>query len=129
MTRFDADADDSRIALVADTVSAHRERGSDFCTLELDPDDGEDELPPWIQIAGTELNLDVTDAEYERLTTLLDRFPALTVSRTTSPDLAEGTNVRIEARTDPERIGQFVDRLFVEVYDRPEGYRLWAVEI
>lgn len=38
MTRFDADTEAARIELVADTVAAHRDRDSQFCTLEAAAD-------------------------------------------------------------------------------------------
>lgn len=44
MTRFDADTSSERRKLFADAITAHRNRGSRFCTIELDydVDDGAD---------------------------------------------------------------------------------------
>jgi len=77
MTRFDATAADARQALFAATVAAHRERGSEFCTLEPDetPPGSDDELVPWIQFGGTTVALDCTDSELERLKALLGEYP------------------------------------------------------
>jgi len=121
VTRFDADTDADRIELVADAIAAHRERDSAFCTLEA-------------QFADGTLNLDCTDDELDRLATLVSRFGAFTIEeRETVPaESAEedpGTNVRIDARADDERVGQFVDAVFQEVYDLPAEFRLWAVEV
>ena len=136
MTRFDADTDADRIELVADAIAAHRERDSAFCTLEADEDPSGDPefLPPWVQFADGTLNLDCTDDELDRLATLVSRFGAFTIEeRETVPaESAEedpGTNVRIDARADDERVGQFVDAVFQEVYDLPAEFRLWAVEV
>jgi len=47
-------------------------------TVDVDPDSdttGGGEVPPWIQLAGTELILDCTDAELDLLKDLLGEFP------------------------------------------------------
>ncbi|MDL0130221.1 hypothetical protein PNP59_04620 [Halobacterium salinarum] len=136
MTRFDADTEAARIELVADTVAAHRDRDSQFCTLEAaaDASDTPESLPPWVQFADGTLNLDCTDGELEALHTTLSRYGAFTIAdRTTvEPDTAEespGTNVRIDARADDDRVGQFVDTVFEAVYGLPADFELWAVEI
>ncbi|MXR21305.1 hypothetical protein [Halobacterium bonnevillei] len=131
MTRFDADATAERIALVADAIAAHRDRESAFCTLEADSDPGDDPdfLPPWVQFADGTLNLDCTDEELDALSTVLSGFGAFTITSRESIEDAPGTNVRVDARADDERTGQFVDAVFREVYGLPEDFRLWAVEI
>ncbi|WP_458187488.1 hypothetical protein [Haladaptatus sp. NG-WS-4] len=139
MSRFSAGTPEERQKLVADTITAHRERGSAFCTLlaEFDPEsDGAneeetdvEEAPPWVQFGDRTLNLDCTDAELERLKTLLDEFPAFKIEGLHSPEEADGTNVRVNAKADVNRIGQFVERTFREVYGRPETFTLWAVEL
>jgi len=136
MTRFDADSEADRIDLVADTVAAHRERDSQFCTVEADDDPSDDPefLPPWVQFADGTLNLDCTQQELDALNDLLGRYGAFTVSeRTTVDPEMEGetpaTNVRVDAQADDERVGQFVDAVFREVYGLPEEFRLWAAEV
>jgi hypothetical protein len=131
MTRFDADAEADRIALIAETVAAHRERGSQFCTVEADddPSDDPDFLPPWVQFADGTLNLDCTDEELDALNGVLGRFGAFTVTERNTDEEAPGTNVRIAAQADDDRIGQFVEAVFREVYGLPEDYRLWTVEV
>lgn len=136
MTRFDADTDAGRIELVADAIAAHRERDSAFCTLEADEDPSDDPefLPPWVQFADGTLNLDCTDEELDRLATVVSRFGAFTIAeRETIPaesaEESPGTNVRIDARADDDRVGQFVDAVFQTVYELPADFRLWAVEI
>jgi len=136
MTRFDADSEADRVALVADTVAAHRERGSQFCTLEADDDPSDDPefLPPWVQFAEGTLNLDCTQQELDALNDVLGQYGAFTVAeRTTVDPEMEGetpaTNVRVDANADDERVGQFVDAVFREVYGLPADFRLWAVEV
>lgn len=143
MTRFDADAPAERRELFADAVRAHRERGSAFLTIEPAPTPAEEaarddeDLPPdapeqtvpWVQLADETVNLDATDDELDRLKALLDDYPAFRIDELTRPDEAFGTNVRLTARADPERLGEFFDRVFRDVYGRDEGYRAWVVEV
>ena len=146
MTRFDAATPTDRRKLFADAIVAHRERGSAFCTFQAespadrgnadadatgdgDDVDGAEEMPPWLQFGDRTLNLDCTDAELDRLKELLGEFPAFKIEQLESPEEAEGTNVRINAKADPNRIAQFVERTFREVYDRPAEYVAWAVEV
>lgn len=137
MTRFDADSEAERVALVADAVAAHRERGSAFLTVEVaaDPDlDGTDDdgdpLPaPWLQFADETFNLDVTDDELAALESLLDEYPDFRIDAMERPEDADGTNVRVTARSDANRLSGFVDSVFQRVYGRSEGYRLWVTQI
>ncbi|WP_049898818.1 hypothetical protein [Halococcus agarilyticus] len=137
MTRFDAIAADDRQALFADAIRAHDERDSAFLTIEAAAGDANasddaaaaDESTPWIQFADGTLNLDCTDDELDRLKSLLDEFPAFTVDDLATPEDVDGTNVRVTARTDEERVAEFVDRVFRRVYDRPEAYRAWVAAI
>lgn len=146
MTRFSAATPTDRQKLFADTIVAHRERGSAFCTFQAESlgeesdaeadaaaesgdADGTEEIPPWVQFGDRTLNLDCTDEELDRLKELLGEFPAFKIAQLESPEEAEGTNVRISAKADPNRIGQFVERTFREVYDRPEEYVAWTVEV
>lgn len=145
MTRFDADTPEERRALVTEAVAAHRERGSRFVTLEAAENrsregsvpeafaaEGDEEAewaPPWVQYADGTLNLDCTAAELDRLKTLLDAYPAFTIEELTEPEDLPGTNVRVAARADDERLAAFVDDLFREAYDQPGDYVLWVTEL
>ena len=128
MYRFDASDPDEREDLVRAAIAAHRDRGSQFCTFEAEPTDAETP-PPWIQYGDGLLNLDCTDGELDRLKTALEAFPELTITDLTRPEEAEGTNVRIEAYTDDDRVAAAIDAIFLEAYDRPTDYRLWVTEI
>ncbi|WP_152042007.1 hypothetical protein [Salinigranum salinum] len=137
MTRFDADTPAERRKLFAEAIVAHRTRGSPFLTVEVDADpeiDGTDDdgdaLPgPWIQFAEQTFNLDVTDDERARLETLLDEFREFRIDEVHSPEESEGTNLRITARSDANRLAGFVDRTFQEVYGRDEDYRAWVTQL
>jgi hypothetical protein len=130
MTRFEADTPAERRKLFADAVIAHRNRGSAFLTVEADLlEDGDEELAPWIQFAEKTFNLDCEDEELDRLKALLEEFPEFRIDQLESPEEAEGTNVRITARSDPNRLAGFVDRAFQEVYECDEDYRAWVVAV
>jgi hypothetical protein len=137
MTRFDAITADDRRALFADAIRAHDERESAFVTIEAAAENADasndaasaDESTPWVQFADGTLNLDCTDDELDRLNSLLDEFRAFTVDDLATPEDADGTNVRVTARTDDERVAEFVDRVFRRVYDRPEEYRAWVAAV
>ena len=153
MTRFDAADPAERRKLYVDAISAHRERESAFLTLEADDDvleadadgdsettselgsDGEsDDDPaelgvPWVQFGDGTVNLDCTDSELDALKDLLGEFPAFKIDELTRPEEAEGVNVRISAKADANRIAQFVDDVFLDVYELPSTVRVWAVSV
>ncbi|SFR55323.1 hypothetical protein [Halogeometricum limi] len=132
MTRFDADEPTERRKLFAEAVAAHRTRASPFLTIEVDRDpdiDGEDEPAPWVQFADQTFNMDVTDAELDRAKSLLSEFPEFRIDQMESPEEAEGTNLRITARSDANRLAAFADRVFLDVYGRDDDYRAWVAAV
>jgi hypothetical protein len=132
MTRFDADTATERQQLFAEAVQAHRTRGSAFLTVEAEPrtDEAGDPLPrPWVQFADQTFNMDCTDEELDRLKSMLEAYPEFRIDELTSPDEAEGTNVRITARSDASRLAGFVDQVFQDVYERDADYRAWVVQV
>lgn len=132
MTRFDAATEPERLQLFADAAAAHRARSSDVMTVDVDPDsdvsDGGD-VPPWIQLAGTELIMDCTDTELERLKGLLDAFPEFRIDELVNPEETEGTNVVITARSDVNRVAGFIEQALREVYTLDDDYRAWVTTI
>ncbi|ELZ21860.1 hypothetical protein [Natrinema limicola] len=140
MTRFDASEPTERRKLYVDAITAHRERASGFLTLEADDtadeerDDTADQSAaalgvPWIQFGDGTVNLDCTDAELEALKDLLEAFPAFKIDDLTRPEDADGINVRVSAKADANRIAQFIDDVFLEVYDLPSTVRIWLVDV
>ena len=135
MTRFDASELRERRKLFAEAITAHRTRASPFTTFEADvdpevddPDD--DDVPrPWVQFGEETFNLDVTDAELDDLKSLVGEFPAFRIEQLESPDEAEGTNARVTARSDANRLATFADRLFLDVYDHDDTYRAWVATV
>jgi len=145
VTRFEATDSTERRKLFADAIRAHRERGSRFCTFELDAaavasgeptgergdETGDDERTPvpWVQFGDRTFNLDCIDAELDRLEELLNDYPEFRIDARESPEDVEGTNLRIVAKSDAGRLAAFVDEAFRRVYGADEGYRAWVTEI
>lgn len=133
MTRFEAGEETERLKLFADAVTAHRNRGSTVTTIDVDPDsdttESEGEIPPWIQLAGTEVVLDCTDEELERLKDLVGDYPEFRIDELESPEEAEGTNAVVTARSDANRIADFFEHAFREVYGIEEDYKAWVTQI
>jgi hypothetical protein len=140
MTRFEADDPAERRKLFADAVLAHRERASAFLTIEAEPtaseaadgdldEDDPEHSAPWLQFAEKTFNLDCTEAELERLKSLLSQYPEFRIDQLEEPEDAHGTNVRVSARSDANRLAGFADDVFQSVYERPEDYRAWVVAV
>jgi len=137
MTRFDAADAGARCKLFAEAVLAHRNRGSQFLTIEvdaedapgIDPDADDPEPVPWIQFADETFNLDCSDAELDRLKGLLSEFPECRIEQIERPDEAEGANVRVTARSDANRLGQFADRALQATYELDDDYRAWVTQV
>lgn len=147
MTRFDADSPTDRRKLFIDAIKAHRERDSAFLTIEAEPteqeaavateaaeaeersEDAPEHSIPWVQFAEQTFNVDCTDEELDRLKDLLDEYPGFRIDQLEAPEEAHGTNVRITARADANRLAEFADRVIQSVYGRDPDYRAWVVAI
>jgi len=131
MTRFDAATPTERRKLFADAITAHRKRNSPFLTVEPAelPSDADDELRPWIQFTEKTFAMDCTDAELDRLKSLVSEFPEFRIESLDSPDEAEGTHARISARSDANRLASFMDAAFQRVYGYDDTYTAWVVAI
>ncbi|MFP8888683.1 hypothetical protein ACLI4U_02800 [Natrialbaceae archaeon A-CW2] len=136
MTRFSAETPRERVRLIVDAITAHRERASPYLTIEIDEtslEDGAGPDPdlgvPWIQFADGTISLDCTDDELERLKGLLAEFPAFKIEELIRPEEAEGTNARVSAKADPNRIAQFCDGVIQEVFDCPEDTIIWIAAV
>lgn len=131
MSRFDAETPEDRRQLFADAITAHRQRGSGFITVEPDvlPPDTAEELVPWIQFSETTVSMDCTDAELDRLKELLDSYPDFRVENLKSPEEAEGTHAQITARSDANRLAMFIDEAFQAVYGYESAYKAWVVDL
>lgn len=132
MNRFSGATPDEREELVTSAIEAHRERGSQYLTLEADSiaANGETGPPPWIQYRDqdSQLNLDCTDGEQASMERAIDTLGGVRVTER-SEDPEAGTNLRISVSGDDERVAMIVETLFVDGFGLPVDQRLWATEI
>ncbi len=134
MTRFDASTPGDRRSLFADAILAHRQRNSEFLTVEPDAapstaEDAEDELLPWIQFTERTFAMDCTADELDRLKSLVSEFPEFRIESLDSPEEAEGTHAQISARSDANRLASFIDAAFQRVYGYDKEFTAWVVAI
>lgn len=132
MSRFHASTPSERRSLIEAAIEAHRERSSAFCTFEPDESDvpDADELGvPWVQCSGDRSTFDCTESELDRAKALLEAFDHYRIEEIRRPDEAEGVHVAVSTPGDLGRRGAFVDDLFMDVFELPEEYRLWAVAV
>lgn len=130
MTRFSATAEAERRTLFTEAIEAHRTRGSPFVTVEADPD-AEMAVAPWVQYADEDglVNLDCTDAELPAIETAVDAFGGATITDRTTPEDADGTNLKVAIEGDPERVAMLVDSIFRDGFGLEPDYRAWIVEL
>lgn len=112
----------------AGTEDGAIETGDDAETA-ADTEADETSVPPWVQFADKTFNLDCTDEELDRLEGLLNDYPEFRIDQLEEPEDVHGTNVRISARADANRLAQFADEVFQTVYGRDEDYRAWVVAV
>ncbi|OIB59190.1 hypothetical protein [Natrialba sp. SSL1] len=131
---FDSSTTENETALESDDAGDDEGSGSESGNvseseaeddLELDPSLG----VPWLQFGDGTINLDCTDQELDRLKQLLNDFPVFKIEEITRPEDADGVNVHVSAKADPNRIGQFIDAVFRTVYGLPSSFRVWVVEL
>lgn len=127
MTRFDATDPDQRQTLIIEAIEAHRTRESRFITLEA----ANKSDTAWVQYRAADglVNLDCTAGERERLVEVLEDYPEFTVTEQTSPETADGINMRIQGYSDDTRTAELIDQIFQSIYEFPSDYQLWAAEI
>ena len=122
MTRFEADDPGERLGLVAEAVTAHRERGSEGAIFESASTEGR------VEYADRVLTLEVTPGHRERLDDLLGEFPVFKIEQPATRKAPEGV-VHVSAIADPKHAADFVEGVFRRVYGAGEGYELRVVRI
>lgn len=131
MTRFTATTAADRVALIADAVVAHRQRGSPYLTAAAATAPPDAAVPAWVQYRARDgrFNTDCQSDELDRLIGYLEGYPSFTIVARQQPEDTDGTNVHIEGYGDDERLAQFVEGMFTEVFAYDVDYRLWISEV
>ncbi len=124
MTRFAASEPADRAALVAEAVTAHRERASERAVFEAETGDGSVS----IVYADRTLTLRPDGDERDRVDALLAQFPVFKVAQPETRKADAGV-VHVSAIADAKHVADFVEAAFREVHGLAGDYRLWVVEI
>lgn len=131
MTPPDADAA-TRRARIAEAITAHRKAGHESPVLFVaggddggTGDDGTtaDDDRPFVDYQDREITVEVNDAERERLDALLGEFHVFKIAQPATRKAPEGV-VCVSAIADPKHAADFVDRLFLDVFERAPDYAL-----
>lgn len=113
----EADTERDRLALITETIAAHRTGDSDRAVFETDT--------RRLEYADRTITLSVGDGERERLDAVLSSFPVFKIEQPATRKAPTGT-VHVAAIADPKHSADFIERVFRGVYQHETGYALRA---
>ena len=116
----DADAA-TRRAKIAEAITAHRKAGSQSAVLFAAGDAREDR--PFVDYQDREITVEVSDTERDRLDALMAEFAVFKVAQPATRKSPDGVVV-VSAIADAKHAADFVDRLFLDVFEAGAGYEL-----
>jgi hypothetical protein len=123
MTSSESEEPTQRRARIAEAIAAHREAGSQSPVLfGSDADER-----AFVEYIDREVTVRVDDAERDRLDSHLAEFPVFKIAQPATRKAPDG-EVHVSALADPKHIADFLDGLFLSVFDQPEGYELVVQE-
>jgi hypothetical protein len=108
-----------RRARIAEAVATHRRAGSRSPVVFGAADDE----TAVVEYVDRELTVRVDDGARARLDALLAEFPVFKVAQPATRK-APDDEVHVSALADPKHIADFLDRLFLDVFEEPADYRL-----
>lgn len=111
----EAHTERDRLALITETIAAHRKRDSDRAVFETDT--------ARLEYADRTITLDVSDGGRERLDAVLASFPVFKIEQPATRKAPAGT-VHIAAIADPKHTADFIERVFQAVYQHGAEYEL-----
>jgi len=115
----DASTPADRRVQITRAIAAHRRGDSESpVSFGLAGDD-----QPTVAYEDREIILGVDDDERDRLDTLLDEFPVFKIAQPDTRKAPDGV-VHVSALADPKHAADFLDRLFLDVFEAGEGYEL-----
>lgn len=114
----------TRRAKIAEAITAHRRAGSQSAVFF--GADSDDESPV-VEYVDREITVDVEGAARDRLETLLGEFHVFKIAQPATRKAPAG-EVHISALADPKHTADFVDQLFLDVYEFDAEYGLAIVE-
>ncbi|SEN05161.1 hypothetical protein SAMN05216388_1001251 [Halorientalis persicus] len=104
---------------IAEAITAHRRAGSQSPVLVAVAADD----PPYVEYCDREIVVRVDDAQRDRLDALLAEFPVFKIAQPATRKAPDG-EVHVSAIADPKHAADFLDTLFLDVFDRPDDYDL-----
>jgi hypothetical protein len=104
---------------IAEAITAHRRAGSQSPVLVAVA--AED--PPYVEYCDREIVVRVEEADRDRLDALLDDFPVFKIAQPATRKAPAG-EIHVSAIADPKHAADFLDRLFLDVFERPARYAL-----
>ncbi len=102
---------------IANAIVAHRRAGSES-PVGLTAPDG-----PTVTYCDREIVVHVDADERDRLDALLSAFPVFKIAQPATRKAPDG-EVHCSAIADPKHAADFCDRLFLDVFERPDDYEL-----
>ena len=106
-----------RRAKMAEAITAHRRGGSRDPVVFAS---GDDEAA-LVEYVDREITVQVDAAQQERLDDLLEAFPVFKIAQPATRKAQDG-EVHLSALTDPKHCSDFLDRLFLDVFDQRDSY-------
>lgn len=111
-----------RRTAIARAIVSHRNAGHESpVRLAADGDDGT--ACPAVEYEDRLVTVTVDDSERERLDALLSEFPVFKIAQPETRKAPDGV-VHVSAIADPKHAADFLDRLFLDVFERPADYPL-----
>ncbi|RXK51779.1 hypothetical protein [Halorientalis pallida] len=104
---------------IAEAITAHRRAGSQSPVLVAVAADD----PPYVEYCDREIVVHVDEAERDRLDALLAEFPVFKIAQPATRKAPDG-EVHVSAIADPKHAADFLDTLFLDVFDRADDYAL-----
>lgn len=114
------DAAVERRTQIARSIAAHRREGARSPVTFAPDTDGD---VPTVTYADREITVTVDDDARERLDALLDDFHVFKIAQPATRKAPEG-EIHLSALADAKHAADFVDELFLSVFDQPDDYAL-----
>lgn len=120
MTRFKASRPSERRALLAEAVTAHRNRGSEATVFEA----GHHR----VRYTDRVVQFDLSEEELGRLRSLLEEFPVFKIKQPETRKAETGI-VYVSAIADAKHAADFLDAAFRDVFDCADAYELRVIRV
>ena len=118
----------TRRAKIAEAITAHRKGGSQSPVLFVAGEPADDADPaerPFVDYEDRQITVDVSDAERERLDELMSEFSVFKIAQPATRKAPDSV-VCVSAIADAKHAADFVDRIFLDVFETGPSYDLFV---